>query len=109
MGLVTGYLEAQGNLSPTSPIFLNLKGGPLTDRYVRKMVAQVTAAAGITYKQVHPHTLRHSFATDLLRATKNLRLVQKALGHARIETTTIYTHICDDEMEDAMKNFRNGG
>lgn len=108
VGLLTGYLEAQGNLSlgaPDSPIFLNLKGEPLQGRYVRKMVAEAAREAGVQ-KQVHPHTLRHTFATDLLRATKNLRLVQKALGHARVETTTIYTHIVDEELEDAMKNFR---
>jgi integrase/recombinase XerD len=88
-------------------IFTNLKGKPLTGRYIRWMVAEAAAAAGITYKEVHPHTLRHTFATDLLRATKNLRLVQKALGHERIATTQIYTHIVDEELEDAMKNFRN--
>jgi integrase/recombinase XerD len=73
------------------------------------MVGEVARAAGITYKEVHPHTLRHTFATDLLRATKNLRLVQKALGHERIGTTQIYLHIVDEELEDAMKNFRTGG
>ena len=49
-------------------------------------------------KDIHPHSLRHTFATDLLRSTKNLRLVQKALGHSNIETTSIYAHIVDEEL-----------
>jgi integrase/recombinase XerD len=51
--------------------------------------------------------LRHTFATDLLRATRNLRLTQKALGHAHIATTQIYTHIVDEELEEAMKGLRS--
>ena len=104
--LLLGYLNKG---KPEDFIFTNLKGGPLKPRYVRRMVGQMARAAGITYKEVHPHTLRHTFATDLLRATKNLRLVQKALGHERIGTTQIYLHIVDEELEDAMKNFRNNG
>ena len=69
------------------------------------MVKRVAEQAGIV-KDIHPHSLRHSFATDLLRATKNLRLVQKALGHSNIETTTIYAHIVDEELESAMKELR---
>jgi site-specific recombinase XerD len=108
VNLLIGYLASQPG-GPKDLIFTSLKGKPLTGRYIRWMVAEVAAAAGITNKAVHPHTLRHSFATDLLRATKNLRLVQKALGHENVRTTQIYTHICDEELEDAMKNFRNGG
>jgi len=105
VNLLLGYLNNQPG-KPEDLIFISLKGRPLSDRYVRWMVGEVARAAGVTYKEVHPHTLRHTFATDLLRATKNLRLVQKALGHERIGTTQIYTHIVDEELEDAMKNFR---
>lgn len=61
-------------------------------------------------RKISPHLLRHAYATDLLRATKNLRIVQKALGHSDISTTQIYTHIVDSEMEEAIKNtnFTNG-
>jgi len=105
--LLLGYFDNHpGN--PEDFIFTNLKGGPLKSRYVRWMVGEVARAAGITYKKIHPHTLRHTFATDLLRATKNLRLVQKALGHEWIGTTQIYTHIVDEELEMALKTFRNG-
>jgi integrase/recombinase XerD len=78
------------------------------DRYLRCMVKRLAKQAGID-KDVHPHMLRHTFATDLLRQTKNLRLAQKALGHAQITSTQIYTHIVDDELEEALKTFRAGG
>jgi site-specific recombinase XerD len=104
--LLQGYMSTQDTADPDAPVFTNLSGKPLSDRYVRLMVASVAAAAGITYKEVHPHTLRHTFATDMLRKTKNLRLVQKALGHESLTTTQIYTHVCDDELEEAMKGLR---
>ena len=72
------------------------------------MVKRLAQQAGIS-KDVHPHMLRHTFATDLLRQTKNLRLTQKALGHPRLPRLMIYTHIVDDEMEEALKTFRAGG
>lgn len=78
----------------------------LDNRGIRRMIEQYSIKAGIT-KHVTPHTLRHTYATDLLRATKNIRLVQKALGHSDISTTMIYTHIVDDEFENDLKTFRN--
>jgi len=69
------------------------------------MVARYAKKAGIA-KNVSPHTLRHSFATDLYRETRKIRLVQKALGHANLSTTQIYTHIVDEELEGALKSFR---
>jgi len=69
------------------------------------MAKRYAAKAGIE-KNVHPHTLRHSFATDLYRETSKIRLVQKALGHSDLSTTMIYTHIFDGELEDALKSFR---
>ena len=50
--------------------------------------------------------LRHTFATDLYRATKDIRLVQKTLGHADLSTTMIYTHLVDDDVAHAMRTFR---
>lgn len=81
------------------------KGKPLCPRYIQQMVTRYAENAGIK-KRVHPHTLRHTFATDLLRATKNIRLVQRALGHADLSTTQVYTHIVDEELENALKNLR---
>lgn len=86
-------------------LFCTLKGGQLSGRYVRQMVKLMAERAGLK-KRIHPHLLRHTFASDMLRQTGNIRLVQKALGHASLNNTMIYTHIVDTELEDAMKNFR---
>ena len=69
------------------------------------MVKRYATRAGIE-KDIHPHTLRHSFATDLYRRTTNIRLTQKALGHSNLATTQIYTHIVDEELEGALRSFR---
>lgn len=86
-------------------VFTTNTNKQLDDRGIRRMVETYAVKAEIT-KSISPHTLRHTYATDLLRSTKNIRLVQKALGHADLSTTMIYTHIVDDEYEDALKNFR---
>ncbi len=86
-------------------LFTTLQGNTLNDRYLRAMVKRLGEQAGIS-KDVHPHMLRHSFATDLYRETKDIRLVQKALGHSDLSTTMIYTHIVDEELEQALKFFR---
>ena len=54
----------------------------------------------------HPDNLRHSFATDFLRETHNIRLVQKALSHSNLATPQIYTHIVDEKLEEALESFR---
>jgi len=86
-------------------VFTTLQGQPLGHRYVQRMVKRYAAKAGID-KNVSPHTLRHSFATDLYRETSKIRLVQKVLGHSDLSTTMIYTHIFDEEVEEALKSFR---
>jgi len=86
-------------------LFTTLKGGRIKDSYIRAMVKREALAAGIR-KHIHPHMLRHTFATDIYRDTKNIRLTQKCLGHSDISTTMIYTHIVDDEVEQAMRTFR---
>ena len=105
--VLQGWKERQVSEVGRCPghVFTTLDGEPLGVRYVQRMVRRYAAKAGID-KTVTPHTLRHTFATDLLRATKNVRLVQKALGHSSLATTQIYTHIVDDELEDTMKSFR---
>ena len=94
--------ECQG--SPQA-VFTTKGGGKLEPRYIQRMVKRYAAKAGIE-KNISPHTLRHSFATDLYRETTNIRLTQKALGHANLGTTQIYTHIVDEELEEALKSFR---
>jgi len=86
-------------------VFTTLEGNPVSPRYVQAMVKRYAARAGIE-KDIHPHTLRHSFATDIYRQTTNIRLTQKALGHSNLATTQIYTHIVDEELEDALRTFR---
>ncbi len=86
-------------------IFTTLQGRPLGHRYVQRMVKRYAAKARID-KTITPHTLRHTFATDLYRQSKNIRITQKALGHTDLSTTMIYTHIVDDELEGALKSFR---
>lgn len=88
-------------------VFTSLDGErPICPRWLRRFVPRLAEKAGID-KRVHVHTCRHSFASDLLRQTKNLVIVQCALGHASINTTTIYTHISNQELMDAMRELRN--
>ena len=95
---------------PESPwLFPVRTGDQLKTRYLRALVKRLALRAQIPEaEKVSPHTLRHTFATDLYRETKNLRLVQKALGHASVATTQIYTHIVDEELEEALRGFRSG-
>lgn len=76
----------------------------LTARSVQRLVARYAILAGIT-KHVSPHTLRHSFATDLLMNGADLRSVQAMLGHSNISTTQIYTHITDPHLKSVHEKF----
>ncbi len=77
---------------------------PLTPRSIQRIVQKYARAAGIT-KPVTPHTLRHSYATDLLQNGADIRSVQTMLGHSSITTTQIYTHITDKELRNIYKKF----
>lgn len=79
---------------------------PLTPRSVQRMVEKYAREAGIT-KKVTPHTLRHSFATDLLMNGADIRSVQSMLGHSSITTTQIYTHITNQQLRDVHKAFHD--
>jgi site-specific recombinase XerD len=76
----------------------------LTPRSVQRMVKKYTTRAGITVDAT-PHTLRHSFATGLIREGANLREVQDMLGHSNLSTTQIYTHVTDARLKDVHKMF----
>ena len=80
----------------------------LTPRSVQRIVDGCAQRAGIT-KNVTPHKLRHSFATDLLQNGADLRAVQMLLGHANISTTQIYTHFTDKELREVHKKFHGKG
>jgi len=108
LSMLREWRERQANdIGRVDYIFSTQKGNKLNPRDVRQMVYTYAEKAGITDKKVSPHTFRHTFASDLLRVTNNLRKVQKALGHADISTTQIYTHVFDGELEKVMKGFRD--
>ena len=89
------------------PVFATIKHGAgrtLLPRYVQYLVSALAERAGIE-KRVTPHTLRHTAATRKLKATGNLRIVQDDLGHARLETTRIYTHVVDAERQEAAESL----
>ncbi len=76
----------------------------LTSRSIQRMIAKYARLAGIT-KHVSPHTMRHSFATDLLMNGADLRSVQSMLGHSNISTTQVYTHVTDEHLRDVYERF----
>lgn len=78
----------------------------LTSRSIQRMVNKYARLAGIT-KHVSPHTMRHSFATDLLMNGADLRSVQNMLGHSNIATTQIYTHVTDAHLKDVYEKFHS--
>jgi site-specific recombinase XerD len=78
----------------------------ITPRSIQRLIKKYAKVAGIT-KNVTPHTLRHSFATDLLMNGADIRSVQAMLGHASITTTQIYTHITNQQLRDVHKAFHD--
>ena len=76
-------------------LFLNAKGGPLTRAGAFLILRRLAESAGLDPARVHPHLLRHSFATHLLEGGADLRSVQEMLGHADLGTTELYTHVSD--------------
>ncbi len=77
----------------------------LTPRSIQRIVKKHAVQAGIMGKKVSPHTLRHSYATDLLRNGADIRSVQAMLGHSSVTTTQIYTHVTDTQLREVHKKY----
>ena len=109
---VQSYLDKREDNSP--PLFIRYGGRKeidrtgnhlrLTARSVQRLVSRYALLAGIV-KHVSPHTLRHSFATDLLSNGADIRSVQTMLGHSNISTTQIYTHVTDPHLKEVHERF----
>ncbi|MFL2762026.1 MAG: site-specific tyrosine recombinase/integron integrase [Dehalococcoidia bacterium] len=90
-------------LQRADALFLNKYGGRLTQRSVQQKVRNYSISASIS-GDIHPHTLRHSFATHLLEGGADLRVVQELLGHSNPSTTQIYTHVTSDQARKVYLN-----
>ncbi len=97
--LFISYREARTKSLDTSGDFRRL-----TPRSIQRLVKRYALLAGIT-KHVSPHTMRHSFATDLLMNGADLRSVQSLLGHSNISTTQVYTHVTDQHLKEVHERF----
>ncbi|PAU95385.1 integrase [Aliifodinibius salipaludis] len=84
----------------------NSSGNQLNDRYVQAMIRRYSKRAGIN-KKISPHTLRHTFATRLYKHTKDIAVVQKALGHSDLSTTMVYVHLVSSDVEKALSNVKD--
>jgi len=102
------YLPARKTrLDPSDPdaalaLFLNSRGQRLGVRGVQKIVGRTAARVGLA-KNATPHTFRHTFATHLSAEGMDVRVVQELLGHSRLETTQVYTHLSMDRLKDVMR------
>lgn len=107
------YMEKRFDMDPALFVRIGLKQieskkGPkdlrITTRTVQRIVKYYALKAGIV-KDVHPHTLRHSFATDLIQNGADIRSVQEMLGHSSVTTTQIYTHVTNRQLKEVHKAF----
>ncbi|HTM67925.1 MAG TPA: site-specific tyrosine recombinase/integron integrase [Candidatus Binatia bacterium] len=104
------YLDRRGDVEPHLFVSHDRAAngreydGGLTPRSIQRIVEHYARVAGIT-KRITPHTVRHTFATDLLRNGADIRSVQTLLGHSSITTTQIYTHITDERLREVYDAF----
>lgn len=112
---INNYLEQRKDSLPALFISYSRNAGDpstngnyrrLTARSIQRMLSHYARLAGIT-KHVSPHTMRHSYATDLLMNGADIRSVQSMLGHSNISTTQIYTHVTDEHLRDVYEQFHS--
>ncbi len=106
MEALRAYLESRHELgNPRHPIlFVNARGGPLTTRTVQRIVEGYARKALPTDRDISPHTLRHTFASHMLNAGADLRVVQELLGHKSLSTTQIYTQVSIDRLKQVYRD-----
>ena len=103
---LTGLLDTWRNIRPKGSFFFStLKGRKLSDRYIQQMVKRYANKAGIE-KKISPHTLRHTYATQYYKQTKDIETLRRILGHSDISTTTIYITLANIDVENGMKSFK---
>ena len=97
---VKKYLEdgyQKFNKKNSGYLILNKDGDRLSDRYIRNIINKLVIKAGLNIK-ISPHTLRHTFATDMLEEGADLVTVKELLGHESLNTTSIYTHVTNEQI-----------
>jgi len=108
-GFTTQMLKKWKKIKPKSKYFFTtLKGGKVGPRYIHLFVKRYAHKAGID-KNVSPHTLRHTFATEFYRQTKDLETLRMILGHSNVSTTQIYITLANTDVEAAMNGFKQFG
>ena len=95
--LLTNYLIKRKEKAITDNLLINYKGEKLTERSVQKIIKLVGEKIGL---DIHPHLLRHTFATDLLNKGADIRMIQELLGHENLDTTQIYTHVSNSRVKE---------
>lgn len=99
LSFVRVTLLSKGDDTNQQKLFINYKGGPLTVRGLRVILNQMIKDSGETYA-IHPHMLRHAFATTMLNHGADLRVVQELLGHEHLKSTQIYTHVSKEQLKE---------